>query len=167
MKGIALIALALVLLSVEAVLEKTFGFEGARIDVTIVIVVFIAVRSRTIEGSLTSFAIGYLLDVFTGRPTGLYPSLAVLVFLLARAAAQLFDGNSRLGHALFSAAATVGHSLVVFLLMWLTSKNVDGRVLSLTAAPLQALLTGIAAAVLFPLLSRIEPGERVDAGRYA
>ena len=167
MKGALLTALALVLLSIEAVLVKTFGFEVTRIDVTIAIVVFMAVRSKTIEGSLTSFAIGYLLDVFTGRPSGLYPALAVLVFLLARAAAQLLDGKSRLGYALFSAGATVGHSLVAFLLTWLTSKNADGRVLSLTAVPLQALLTGLTAAVLFPLLSKIEPGERVDVGRYA
>ncbi len=167
MKGALLTALALVLLSIEAVLVKTFGFEVTRIDVTIAIIVFMAVRSKTIEGSLTSFAIGYLLDVFTGRPSGLYPALAVLVFLLARAAAQLLDGKSRLGYALFAAGATVGHSLVAFLLMWLTSKNADGRVLSLTAVPLQALLTGVTAALLFPLLSKIEPGERVDVGRYA
>ncbi|MDP3232101.1 MAG: rod shape-determining protein MreD [Myxococcales bacterium] len=167
MKGVLLTALALVLLSIEAVLVKTFGFEVTRIDVTIAIIVFMAVRSKTIEGSLTAFAIGYLLDVFTGRPSGLYPALAVLVFLLARAAAQLLDGKSRLGYALFAAGATVGHSLVAFLLMWLTSKNADGRVLSLTAVPLQALLTGVTAALLFPLLSKIEPGERVDVGRYA
>lgn len=167
MKGALLTALALVLLSIEAVLVKTFGFEVTRIDVTIAIIVFMAVRSKTIEGSLTSFAIGYLLDVFTGRPSGLYPALAVLVFLLARAAAQLLDGKSRLGYALFAAGATVGHSLVAFLLMWLTSKNADGRVLSLTAVPLQALLTGVTAALLFPLLAKIEPGERVDVGRYA
>ncbi|MDP3506047.1 MAG: rod shape-determining protein MreD [Myxococcales bacterium] len=167
MKGALLTALALVLLSIEAVLVKTFGFEVTRIDVTIAIIVFMAVRSKTIEGSITAFAIGYLLDVFTGRPSGLYPALAVLVFLLARAAAQLLDGKSRLGYALFAAGATVGHSLVAFLLMWLTSKNADGRVLSLTAVPLQALLTGVTAALLFPLLSKIEPGERVDVGRYA
>lgn len=167
MKGALLTALALVLLSIEAVLVKTFGFEVTRIDVTIAIIVFMAVRSKTIEGALTSFAIGYLLDVFTGRPSGLYPALAVLVFLLARAASQLLDGKSRLGYALFAAGATVGHSLVAFLLMWLTSKNADGRVLSLTAVPLQALLTGVTAALLFPLLSKIEPGERVDVGRYA
>ena len=91
---------------------------------------------------------------------------ACLVFLLARAAAQLLDGKSRLGFALFSAGATVGHSLAAFLLTWLTSKNADGRVLSLTAVPVQALLTGVTAALLYPLLAKIEPGERVEAGRF-
>lgn len=164
MKGALLVALALVLLSIEAVLVRTFGFEVTRIDVTVALIVFMAVRSRTIEGAIASFAIGYLVDVFTGRPSGLFPALGVLVFLLARAAAQLLDGKSRLGFALFSAAATVGHSLAAFLLMWLTSKSADGRVLSLTAVPAQALLTAVAAALLYPLLAKIEPGERVERG---
>ena len=167
MKGALMIALALVLLSIEAVLVRTFGFEVTRIDVTVVIVVFMAVRSTTIEGAITAFTVGYLLDVFTGRPSGLFPALGVLVFLLARAAAQLLDGKSRLGFALFSAGATVGHSLVAFLLTWLTSKNADGRVLSLTAVPVQALLTGVTAALLFPLLVKIEPGEREPRGGLA
>lgn len=167
MKGAVMTALALVLLSVEAVLVRTFGFEVTRIDVTVAIIVFLAVRSTTIEGALSAFAIGYLVDVFTGRPSGLFPALGVLVFLLARAAAQLLDGKSRLGFALFSAGATVGHSLVAFLLMWLTSKSADGRVLSLTAVPAQALLTGAAAALLFPLLVKIEPGEREPRGGLA
>jgi rod shape-determining protein MreD len=164
MKGALLVALALVLLSIEAVLVQTFGFEVTRIDVTIAIIVFVAVRASTIEGALTSFAIGYLLDIFTARPSGLFPALAVLVFLLARGSAQLLDGRSRLGYALFSAAASVGHSIAAFLLVWLTAKNADGRVLSLTALPAQALLTGATAALLFPLLAKIEPGERVEGG---
>lgn len=167
MKGALLVALSLVLLSVEAVLVRTFGLEVTRIDVTIAVIVFIAVRGSTMEGAVTSFAIGYLLDVFTSRPSGLYPALAVLVFLLARAAAQLLDGKSRVGFAVFSAGATVGHSLVAFLLTWLTSTTAEGRGLSLTAMPAQALLTAAAAAVLYPLLSKIEPGERIDTGRLA
>lgn len=165
MKGALLVGLSLVLLSIEAVLVRTLGLEVTRIDVTVAVIVFIAVRGSTIEGALTSFAIGYLLDVFTSRPSGLFPALAVLLFLLARAAAQLLDGKSRVGFALFSAGATVFHSLVAFLLTWLTAKDADGRVLSLTAVPLQALLTGVVAALLFPLLAKIEPGERVETGR--
>lgn len=167
MKGALLTALALVLLSLESVLVRSFGFEVTRVDVTIALIVFIAVRGRTIEGALTSFAIGYLLDVFTGRPSGLFPGLAVLVFLLARAAAQLLDGKSRLGFALFSAGASALHSLFAFLLTWLTSKSAEGRVLSLSGMPLQVLLTLAFAWALFPLLARIEPGERSEGGRLA
>jgi rod shape-determining protein MreD len=164
MKGALLTALALVLLSLESVLVRSVGFEVTRIDVTLALVVFVAVRGSTIEGSLTAFAIGYLLDVFTGRPSGLFPALAVLVFLLARGAAQILDGKSRLGFALFSAGASAGHSLLAFLLTWLTSKSAEGRVLSLAGMPLQVLLTGAVAWLLFPLLVKIEPGERSEGG---
>ncbi|MCU0699746.1 MAG: hypothetical protein MUC96_24830 [Myxococcaceae bacterium] len=164
MKGALLTLLALVLLSFESVLVRSIGFEVTRIDVTLALVVFIAVRGATIEGSLTAFAIGYLLDVFTGRPSGLFPALAVLVFLLARGAAQILDGKSRLGFVLFSAGASAGHSLLAFLLTWLTSKSAEGRVLSLAGMPGQVLLTAAVAWLLFPLLVRIEPGERSESG---
>ncbi|MCA2981512.1 MAG: hypothetical protein INH41_20825 [Myxococcaceae bacterium] len=164
MRGLQLGLLALVLLSAESVLVRGFGLEVARVDVTVVVVVFMAVFSRTVEGALTSFAVGYLLDVFTGRPTGLFPALAVLVFLVARGAAQLLDGKSRLGFALFTTGASAGHSLLAFLLTWLTSKSAEGRVLSLSGMPAQLLLTLAAAWLLFPLLSRLEPGERTEGG---
>ena len=84
MRVAAMLAMSLALLCVESVAVKVFGFSVIRIDVTLALVVFLGLRANTVEGAFTSFAIGYLLDVFTGRPTGLYPFLAVLVFLLVR-----------------------------------------------------------------------------------
>ena len=91
------------------------------------------------EGALSAFSVGYLLDVFTGRPTGLYPALAVLVFLLVRGAGQLVDGRSRGPYALFVAVATVGHALLAVFFTWLTSASGSGHVLSLSGVPLQVL----------------------------
>ena len=107
MRFLAVTALALLLLSIESVLVKTFGFEVTRIDVGLALVVFAALRLSTVEGAFSAFAVGYVLDVFTGRPTGLYPALAMLVFLLVRAASLLVDGRSRVSYLGFTAAATV------------------------------------------------------------
>ncbi len=164
MKFLSLTALALVLLSIEAVVVKSFGFDVTRIDVCVAIIVFIGLRGTTIEGAFTSFAVGYLLDVLTGRPTGLYPFLAVLVFLIAKATAQLVDGRSRIAFAIFTAGATFGHSLLAFLFTWLTSRNGEGRVLTLSGVPLQVLLSALAAVLLYPILQKIEPGERPKPG---
>ncbi len=164
MKVALLVGLALVLLSIESVVVKTLGLEVTRIDVCMALVAFVAVRSSITQGALAAFAIGYLLDVFTGRPSGLFPALAVLMFLVLKAAAQLVDGKSRLGFVLFSLGATLGHSLLAFLFTWLTSRSGEGRVLSLSGLPLQAVLTAATAAALFPLLVRLEPGERVEGG---
>ena len=154
--------IALLLLSMESVLVQTFGFDVTRIDVCIALVVYAAVRSTTLEGAFISFSIGYLLDVFTGRPTGLYPFLSVLVFLVVRGVSLLVDVRSRPTYALAVSASVVVHGLLVVLFTSLTSVEGGQHVWSLAGLPAQAVLSGLAALALFPLLRRIEPGDRPD-----
>ena len=163
MRFFAFSLLALLLLSVESVLVKTFGFEVTRIDVGLALVVYVALRSTTVEGALSAFSVGYLLDVFTGRPTGLYPALAVLVFLLVRGAGVVVDGRSRGSYALLVAVATFGHALLALFFSWLTSAT-GGQSLSLSGVPLQVLLNTLAGVAMWPLLKKIEPGERPEPG---
>jgi rod shape-determining protein MreD len=162
MKFLAFSGLALLLLSLESVLVKTFGFEVTRIDVGLALVVYAALRATTVEGAFSAFAVGYLLDVFTGRPTGLYPALAVLIFLLVRGGGMLVDGRTRGSYALFIAAATFGHALLAMLFGWVTSS--EGHVSSLSGVPLQVVLTVLAGMAMWPLLKKIEPGERPEPG---
>lgn len=164
MKFLAFSGVALFLLALESVLVKTFGFEVTRIDVGLALIVYAAVKSPLLQGAFTAFSVGYLLDVFTGHPTGLYPALGVLVFLLVRAAGVLLDGRSRVAYVLLTAGATLGQSLLAVLFHWLTSADGDGHALSLSGVPLQVLLTALAGFALWPLLSRIEPGERPRPG---
>ena len=163
MKFLAFSLLALLLLSVESVLVKTFGFEVTRIDVGLALVVYAALRCTTVEGALSAFSVGYLLDVFTGRPTGLYPALAVLVFLLVRGAGVVVDTRSRGPYALFVAVATAGHAVLAVFFSWLTSAE-GGQVFSLSAVPLQVILTTLAGQAMWPLLKKIEAGERPEPG---
>lgn len=165
MRFLAFSALALLLLSVESVLARSFGMEVSRLDVGLALVVYVALRATTVEGAFTAFAVGYLLDVFTGRPTGLYPFLAVLLFLLVRAAGQLLDGKSRGGFALFVAGATLGHALLAMFFSWLTSRQGGWAGWSFSGVPLQVLLATVAGVLLFPLLERIEPGDHPEPGR--
>lgn len=163
MRFLAFSALTLVLLAVESALVKALGLEAARVHVGLAVVVFVALRGGALEGAFTAFAAGYLVDVFTGRPTGLYPFLAVLVFLLVRGAAQLVDGRSRRAYGLFLAGAAFGHALLVAFFTWLTSRQGGG--VAWAGLPLQlALTTGVGVA-LWPLFRRLAPGvERAEAG---
>ena len=61
---------------------------------TVAIVAFLSLRAGLLEGAVASYAIGYLLDLMSGRPTGLYTLLAVVTFLLGRIAASLVDVRS-------------------------------------------------------------------------
>ncbi len=158
MRIAVMLALSLVMLCVESVAVKVFGFSVTRIDVTLALVVFLGLRANTLEGAVTAFGIGYLLDVFTGRPTGLYPFLAVLVFLLVRLLASFVDARARLVYAALTGTATFGHALLAVFFSWLTSLNGGGAVATLSGVPLQIALSTATGLLLWPLLMKLDPG---------
>lgn len=165
MKFVITVALALVLLTVESVVVKYLGFEVARIDVTVAIITFLALRASMVEGAVSAFAIGYLVDLMSGRPTGLYTFLGVLVFLLTRAANSTFDVRSASAFALVAAAADAGHALLAFLFTWMTTREAGPTGFSLGGFAAQVVLTGLAALALYPLLRKVDPGsERPEMG---
>jgi hypothetical protein len=159
------VLLALLLLTVESVVVRNMGLSVSRIDVTVAMVAFLALRAGTLEGAFASFGVGYLLDLMSGRPTGLYTFLAVLVFLVGRLTAQLVSVRSGVAFALFAMAADTGHGLLAVGLSWLTAPTGHAVPSTLAALPLQVLLTGVAAWMIYPLLKRIDAGvERAPVG---
>jgi cell shape-determining protein MreD len=165
MRSAIMLVLTLVLLCIESVAVKVFGFSVTRIDVTLVLVVFLGLRANTVEGAFTAFSIGYLLDVFTGRPTGLYPFLAVLVFLLVRLLSSFVDARARGLFSAMAGAATFGHALLAVFFSWLTSLSGGGTVATLSGVPLQLGLSLVTAFLLWPVLLKLDPGqERPQAG---
>jgi hypothetical protein len=158
-------ALSLVLLALESVLVKYLGLTLARIDVTVAIVAFLSLRAGLLEGASGAFVVGYLLDLMSGRPTGLYTFLAVLTFLLGRAARSLVEVRGPGGFALYAMGMDAVHGLLALLVTWLTSKTLGVAVLSPAGLPLEVILTGAAAFCLYPLLQRFGPAaERVEPG---
>lgn len=165
MRFAATVGLALLFLSLEAVVTRQLGLEVTRLDLTLVLVVFLGLRASTLEGAFASFAIGYLLDVFTGHPTGLYPFLSVLTFLLTRMLSSFVDARARALFAVICGAAAMGHGLLAAFFSWLTSRSGGGTFVSLSGLPLQVLLAIVAAAALWPLLRKLDPAyERPQAG---
>ena len=164
MKFLLTFALALISISIESVVVKYLGLPLARIDVTVAIVAFLALRADLAEGAMSAYVVGYLLDLASGRPTGLYTFLAVLTFLLGRFADSMTEVRSPLGFAFFAMAADLGHGLFASVLSWL-AKDGGGRSLSFSGLPLEVALTGGAALLLYPLLKRVSPGtERSEPG---
>jgi cell shape-determining protein MreD len=157
MKLIFYIFLALALLTIESVVVKYLGMSVTRIDVTVALVVFLAIRATTLEGALTSFSIGYILDAMSGKPTGLYAFLAVLTFVVSRLAGSLVDSRSSVRFALFVMAADFGHGLVASMLTWLVAKDGNAPMASISGLLGQVLLTGLAALILYPLFQKVDP----------
>ena len=164
MKFVLTVLLALVLLSVESVVVKYLGLSVSRIDVTVVIVAFLALRASTLEGAFSAFAVGYMLDLMSGQPTGLFTFLSVLVFLLGRVASSLVDVRSAPSFAVFAVGMDLGHALLTAFFTWMTSKGA-GVGFSLSSLAVQILLTGVTALLLYPLLRKVDPGsERPEIG---
>jgi rod shape-determining protein MreD len=165
MKFVVTVALALLLLTVESVVVKYLGFSVTRIDVTVAMIAFLALRASLMEGAVSAFSIGYLLDLMSGRPTGLYTFLGVLVFLLARVANSFVDVRSAPAYALFAAAADAGHALLAFGFNWMTTRETGPAGFPFGSFFLQVVLTGAVALVLYPLFRKIDPGsERPEMG---
>jgi hypothetical protein len=155
MKFLVTIGLALLLLTLESVVVQQLGLAISRIDVTVVLVAFLALRASTLEGSITSFSVGYLLDLMSGQPTGLFTFLAVFTFLVGKLVVSLVEVRGRVAFVLFAMGADVGHGMLAGFFTWLTTK--EGSALGvLPGLPLQVMLTGVAAAFLYPLLRRFE-----------
>jgi len=163
MKLLLTLVLTLFFLAIESVAVKYLGLGVARIDVTVAIVAFLSLRAGLLEGAVASYSVGYLLDLMTGRPTGLYTLLAVVTFLLGRIAAGLVDVRSGRSFALFAMAADAGHGVLAWGISGVSSKQIT--LSGLSGLPLEVLLTGAAALLLYPLLKRFGLGaERRDPG---
>jgi rod shape-determining protein MreD len=159
MKFLVTLALALVLLTLESVVVQQLGLAISRIDVTVVLVAFLAVRASTQEGAISSFSVGYLLDLMSGQPTGLFTFLAVFTFLVGKLVVSLVEVRGRAAFVLFAMGADVGHGLLTFFFTWLTTKDDGSASALLPGLPLQVTLTGVAAVFLYPLLRRFESSQ--------
>lgn len=159
MKFLVTLGLALLLLTLESVVVQQLGLAISRIDVTVVLVAFLAVRATTLEGAISSFSVGYLLDLMSGQPTGLFTFLAVLTFLVGKLVVSLVEVRGRAAFVLFAMGADAGHGVLASFFTWLTSKDVGSASALLPGLPLQVALTGVAAALLYPLLRRFEASQ--------
>jgi hypothetical protein len=159
MKFLVTMGLALLLLTLESVVVQQLGLAISRIDVTVVLVAFLAVRASTLEGAISSFSVGYLLDLMSGQPTGLFTFLAVFTFLIGKLVVSLVEVRGRAAFVLFAMGADVGHGMLAGFFTWLTTKEGSVSAALLPGLPLQVTLTGVAAAFLYPLLRRFEASQ--------
>ncbi|HEX8439136.1 hypothetical protein [Archangium sp.] len=159
MKFLVTMGLALLLLTLESVVVQQLGLAISRIDVTVVLVAFLAVRASTLEGAVSSFSVGYLLDLMSGQPTGLFTFLAVFTFLVGKLVVSLVEVRGRAAFVLFAMGADVGHGVLAGFFTWLTTKEGSVSAALLPGLPLQVTLTGVAAALLYPLLRRFEASQ--------
>ncbi len=156
MKLIAISVLALLLLAVECALLRSLRLSIARADVGVVLVLFFALRCPVLEGAIGSAVIGYLVDVLSGQPSGLYVFTAVLTFLFSKFVAPLAEVRSTTVLAALAGCLDVLHNVTTFGLVRLSGQRGVSYLSMVGAICASAGLTFLTGWLIWPLLKKID-----------
>jgi hypothetical protein len=156
-RAIGYLLLAVVALSVQSVVVKSFGLQLTRLETTAAFVVFAGLRVPGAKGAALAFAVGYMADVFTGRPTWLYVFLSVFGFLCTRVLVHWVECRKAMHYSLLTAVVASLCTLLGCFLSWLTAKPNELSAWPLASLPFEALVALCSAALLWPFLCRIYP----------
>ncbi len=151
------LVLALLLVSLQAVLLHHVGGGAFSVALALPCVVYLGLRAGILDGALGAAAVGYVLDIVAGGPKGLMTFLAVLLFLLSRLVGASLDVRGRLGFAVLSGIGTFLFGFGAWLLTRYISTplaapgaRVLGRVL------VEAVLTGLVSPAVGWLMQQID-----------
>jgi rod shape-determining protein MreD len=156
-KPLAHVAFALLLAALQAALLPWLGGGAVPVALLAACVVHQGLHGGNVDGAVAAAGVGYVLDLVLGTPKGLMTFLAVLAFLLVRGASVAVDVRGRAAFGLLSGGAAFAMALGSLLLLGYTSPAESAPGLGLVPrALLEAVLTGIAAPALLPVLRRID-----------
>ncbi len=157
MKLLCMLAFAFLVLNVESALLGVAGAMLVKVDVGLAVIAYFAMRSMPLEGAIGAFFVGYFQDLLCGHPTGLYPFLAVLVFVLARVSVAAVEVRGAAGFSVVAGLLSLGHNVFAYLMTLVTEgENETHSVAILTAALPTALLTLAVSPGVFLVMKKIE-----------
>jgi rod shape-determining protein MreD len=122
----------------------------------VVLVLFFALRCPVLEGAIGSAVVGYLVDILSGQPSGLYVFTAVLTFLFSKFIAPLAEVRSTTAFALLAGCLDVLHNMTAFALVRLSGQRGVSYLSMLWAIFASAGLTLLAGWLIWPLLKKID-----------
>lgn len=145
-------------MAVSSTALHLFGLQAARIEVVSVLVVWACISLDTTRAALCSYAAGYLFDLMTGAPTGLYAFVAMLTFVVSRVVVVMVDVRGPVGFAVLCAGIDAVHQLIAHGLIAFFAGRTGPQAspAALYALPATALLTGLCAAALHPFFHKLD-----------
>lgn len=149
MKPLAHVLFALLLAALQAALLRWAGGGALPATLLAACLVYLGLHGGNVDGSVAAAGVGYVLDLVTGTPKGLFTFLAVAAFVVIRGAGAAVDVRGRAGFAALSAVCSLGLSLGAFVLLRYTSpaESAPGA----TLVP-RILLDAVVTAALSPLV---------------
>lgn len=156
------LALTAILSAAQAGASRHLGGGRLPVELPVALLVWAGLEASLLEGVAAALGAGWVLDAFAGTPWGLMVFLSVAVLLGSRAARSSLAVHGWSGFAALTGAGTFLFGAGALLLEHLTEARdaAPGWGLLLRVL-LQALVTAAAAALLHPLLVRLD---RMRAG---
>ena len=148
------VVVSLFAMAVASVVVHVLGLGKARIEVVAVVVVWACLSLDTTRAAFCSFAAGYLFDLMSGSPTGLYPLVAMLTFAVCRVAVAMVDVSHPAGFAVLCGVIDCVHQLLAWGLIALFVQA--GAHSILAAIPATASLTALGGLALYPIFHRLD-----------
>ena len=159
MRNTAFLALGIGLLIVQSNLFRLIGalhVAGITPSLLLPLIVFMGVHEYSIaRGAALAFLLGYLLDLFSAAPVGLFTFITVATFVVARAAGVRLSAQTLLTKiALALVFGLIEGVLIVALTAIFGGDAARPRALALLVAP-HAVSTAICAPLVFALAERV------------
>jgi rod shape-determining protein MreD len=150
------IALCVLLAIAESILPFLIHFPVARVDLLLVVVLYLALHDDVMEGAALSAVAGYLSDLTSATPAFLYTFLAVLTFTVLR---MVGSGLKTEGGAQ-AAAVAFGTSIIHSLLASVVFGFFTGAGVHVHTSALlwSSLGTGLLAPLVFSIFRRLDAG---------
>ena len=157
MRGFVSIFVVYVLLALESPLLDKLDLAFYAPDLALIVVLHLAMGSRTAAGVLTAMAIGLLKDGFAlGSPVGLYTEVLVVVFLLAKIVGRRFRLNATFTGMLTAFVGSLVSSVMFLLLTLIFDRSFDDYGLIFRMMGPQAIVTAPFAPLIFMLMERVD-----------
>ncbi|CAN92569.1 hypothetical protein WME95_13530 [Sorangium sp. So ce327] len=159
MRNSAFLAMGAALLILQSNLFRLIGklnIPGSTPSLLLPLVVFMGVHEYSIaRGAALAFLLGYLLDLFTGAPVGLFTFITVATFVVSRAAGVRLAAQTLLTKiALAFVFGLVEGVLIVILTAIFGGDAARTRALARLVAP-HAISTALFAPFVFRLAERV------------
>ena len=163
---IFLVIMICVLLAIaESILPFLVHLRVARVDLLLVVVLYLALHDDVMEGAALSAVAGYLSDLTSATPAFLYTFLAVLTFTVLRMVGSGLKTEGGAQSAVVAFGTSVAHAVLATVVFgFFTGAGIH---LQVWAIFWSALGTGLLAPLVFAVLRRLDSGffnAEVNAG---
>lgn len=141
---------------VESVFPFLFGLSRARADLLLSVILYLALNDEVVTGAGLSALAGYLGELGSATPVGLYTFLAVLTWAVVRVTARGLRSEGGPLSALIAFGTCLVHSLLAAGLFYFVAPPPTEFAWTLGGALPSALMTAAFAPLVFGVLRRID-----------